>query len=449
MITRKQLCNLLVLMLFTLGLMIGFTACGSGGGGGGGGSTPADNPVSTYTISGKVADSTGAGFSGVTVALNGPSSSSTATDANGNYSFIGLANGSYTITPSKTGYTCNPLSITVAINNADATGQDFVGSMVVSWQITTIDSSADVGVGSSVAIDSNNKVHVSYYDRTNSAIKYATNSPGLWVTSTIDTNIDGGGSPSKTIIKVDSNNKLHIVYYKYNGVIKYATTISGSWTVSTIGSGDIPSMVIDTNNKLHLSYRSGTVLAYSTNATGAWVTQTVDAGGAYHSAIAIDKNGKVHILYGNGSNLKYANNTNGSWVLSTIDSASSTYNGLGIALDSNVKIHAAYGEYPTSWNLKYITNVTGSWVSTTIGKKSDNWSFTSLVVDTNDKIHVCAIGGSPRVQYLTNSSGAWVTDNIDDAQWSIAMALDLNNKAHIVYYATPMVGPLKYATNAN
>lgn len=349
--------------------------------------------------------------------------------------------------------------------NGDGGGGNGDGGGGGTFQTSTIDSSADVGVGSSIAIDSNNKAHVSYYDITNKAIKYATNVSGAWVSTTIATNVDGGGSPSQSVIKIDSNYKVHIIYYDYyNGGIKYSTNISGAWTTSTIAAGSNFSMVIDANNKLHVSHSGGvmsaTGLYYTTNASGAWVSSAIDnppQNSVYSTAIAIDKNNKLHILYylmdwnisGGKASLKYANNSSGSWSLTLVDSVSSSYNGLGIAVDSNVKIHATYGEYPTSWNLKYITNVTGSWVSTTIGSKNDNWSFTSVVVDTNDKIHACAIGGSPRVQYITNSSGIWVTDNIDDAQWSIAMALDSNNKVHIAYYATPMSGPLKYATNSN
>lgn len=65
-------------------------------------------PVS-YTISGRITSS-GAGLGGVAVALSGSQNSSTTTDAAGNYSFTVTAEGSYTITPSKTNYTFSPTS---------------------------------------------------------------------------------------------------------------------------------------------------------------------------------------------------------------------------------------------------------------------------------------------------------------------------------------------------
>ena len=57
--------------------------------------------ATTWSISGTISPALGG--AGATVALSGTSSAQTTADANGNYSFSGLANGSYTVTPSKSG----------------------------------------------------------------------------------------------------------------------------------------------------------------------------------------------------------------------------------------------------------------------------------------------------------------------------------------------------------
>jgi hypothetical protein len=59
---------------------------------------------------------------------------------------------------------------------------------------------------------------------------------------------------------------------------------------------------------------------------------------------------------------------------------------------------------------------------------------THIQVDANDKIHIATLGGYPSVQYITNASGGWVISNIAHGSSSMAMALDSNNKAHVVYY---------------
>ena len=81
-----------------------------------------------YSISGTLT-SGGSALSGVTVNLTGAATQSATTDGNGNYSFSGLLNGAYTITPSKTGYTFTPPSINVNVNGADVTGQNFAAPL--------------------------------------------------------------------------------------------------------------------------------------------------------------------------------------------------------------------------------------------------------------------------------------------------------------------------------
>jgi len=82
-------------------------------------------PAPTYTISGTVS---GATQSGVTVACTGQTSTTTASD--GTYSFTGLSAGSYTITPSKTGYTFSPTSLSETVTSSNITGADFTASAV-------------------------------------------------------------------------------------------------------------------------------------------------------------------------------------------------------------------------------------------------------------------------------------------------------------------------------
>ena len=80
-------------------------------------------PASGNTITGRVtSDYFGPGkiigIGGVTMALSGSSSGTSTTSTNGNYTFTGLADGSYTVTPSDSSYIFNPTSgpATVASN---------------------------------------------------------------------------------------------------------------------------------------------------------------------------------------------------------------------------------------------------------------------------------------------------------------------------------------------
>ncbi len=88
--------------------------------------------ISTHTISGSVTLN-GSGVPGVTVSLSGAATASTTTDSNGNYSFGDIANGSYTITPSLTGYAFSPSNSSQTMNNANISGVNFTesGSTIV------------------------------------------------------------------------------------------------------------------------------------------------------------------------------------------------------------------------------------------------------------------------------------------------------------------------------
>ncbi len=101
----------------------------------------------SYTISGRVTDSTNAGQAGVTLTLSGGQSASTQTDAAGNYSFANLpAGGNYTITPSKTHYSFSPANRSFENLSANQSG-DFTATLL-RYDIT---GRAVDGVGNSMA----------------------------------------------------------------------------------------------------------------------------------------------------------------------------------------------------------------------------------------------------------------------------------------------------------
>lgn len=79
---------------------------------------------STYSVSGTVS-SNGSALAGVTITLSGTSTVSATTDAGGNYSFTGLANGSYTLTPSLAGRSFAPAIASVMVNNANSSANNF------------------------------------------------------------------------------------------------------------------------------------------------------------------------------------------------------------------------------------------------------------------------------------------------------------------------------------
>ena len=103
----------------------------------------------SYSISGTISPT--AGGNGATVTLSGAANAKTTANSSGAYTFNGLVNGTYTVTPSQTGYTFNPTSQNVTINGASAGNVNFTATAVVG-QTFTISGTISPTAGGSGAI---------------------------------------------------------------------------------------------------------------------------------------------------------------------------------------------------------------------------------------------------------------------------------------------------------
>jgi hypothetical protein len=77
------------------------------------------------------------------------------------------------------------------------------------WLVETLDSNGDVFWYTSLVVDSQDKVHISYYDNNGEVLKYITDATGSWVAETLDSS---GGVGRYSSIAVDSSDKRHISY---------------------------------------------------------------------------------------------------------------------------------------------------------------------------------------------------------------------------------------------
>jgi Domain of unknown function (DUF1929)/Bacterial Ig domain/Glyoxal oxidase N-terminus/SdrD B-like domain/Kelch motif/Prealbumin-like fold domain len=103
----------------------------------------------TWSLSGTISPSSLG--SGATVTLSGTSSATTTADASGNFTFSGLANGPYTVTPSKTGFNFNPSSQAATINGANVSGVNFAAT-AQTWSLSGTISPSTLGSGATVTL---------------------------------------------------------------------------------------------------------------------------------------------------------------------------------------------------------------------------------------------------------------------------------------------------------
>lgn len=105
----------------------------------------------TWSLSGTISPSSLG--SGATITLSGTSNATTTADGSGNFSFSGLANGPYTVTPNKTGFTFSPASSNATISGASVTGISFTASSTAqTWSLSGVISPAAAGSGAMVAL---------------------------------------------------------------------------------------------------------------------------------------------------------------------------------------------------------------------------------------------------------------------------------------------------------
>lgn len=338
--------------------------------------------------------------------------------------------------------------------------QEYINGTHPAARIEVVDSTInkDMGEYNSIALDSNNKAHISYYNATNANLNYATNASGNWVPAVIESTDDAGKYSS---IAVDSNDKVHISYYKaapnYN--LRYATNISGGWALKNVEGtdnvGKHSAIALDNNNKVHISYykATNTRLRYATNVSGTWVASTVDLSGSTgtYTSIAADSNNKMHISYYDAANdsLKYATNVSGTWVADTVDTSGNTGTYTSIALDSGNKAHISYYDAANA-TLKYATNVSGGWATETIDASGNTGTYSSIAVDSGNNVHISYYDAANDIlKYATNVSGSWLTVDLDSSVGVgtyTSIAIDPNNKIHVSYYDAAN-GDLKYVTS--
>jgi hypothetical protein len=102
------------------------------------------------TISGTVTPTSLA--AGATLVLSGTVSATTIADDAGNYTFSGLANGNYIITPSQTSMFFSPLAQTITVSGADVTGINFVATPAATFTLSGTISPPSIGSGTLVQL---------------------------------------------------------------------------------------------------------------------------------------------------------------------------------------------------------------------------------------------------------------------------------------------------------
>ena len=227
------------------------------------------------------------------------------------------------------------------------------------------------------------------------------------------------------------------------------------FTVSTIDSRDdvgaYSQMALDSNNQPHIIFYDATIYAlkYATNAGGSWKVQIIDTIGFKTNGImggigdiAIDSQDNVYIIYSDlNHHLKYADNAGGSWMIQPLDNLGYTVNGhLSMAIDKNDNVHFCYYDVTDQNNpgIKYVNNIGGAWHYKLVDNQPGLFWTVSLALDSFNGAHITYTSLSDyKLRYATSNDG-WVLHVLDPGVLvgpQASIAIDGNNHVHISYFA--------------
>jgi len=331
------------------------------------------------------------------------------------------------------------------------------------WTLQIVEEDTNIGRDNSLAFDSQDKPHISYFDDWNGLVLYASLNDGVWTTETVfgdglsmDKNnstslVFGSGDMPMIAVSLgsDPGETLTWLAYKSGGVWYH------DQNYDIVGSSGArwPSIAADTSGKPHISYldyNTGQLHYASLTAWGpdTWSNTIIDSGAQVGQGVsfAIDRFGQPHIAYMDLTNgiMKYATQHYGTWQTSVVNvDGMKPAHGHALAVDSTGTPHITYSDTNMK-KIMYATLNSSGWTAEVVADDTgpDIEKYISLVFDVADNPHISFHDSSYsaiNLQYAHKSGGTWTVSVVDVLPVGItglynSIAIDSSGKPHISYY---------------
>lgn len=279
------------------------------------------------------------------------------------------------------------------------------------------------GNANGVQTDKYGILHFAWYDSADRVMKYAARSSGgVWSTPQI---VDAGGDDVGQYLSLalDSNGKPAIAYFNAtHGDLQFAQLNGGDWSHETLdapqSTGLYASLAFDRDNAPTIAYfhRTKGDLRWARIRNGAWEIRDLDTNeiSGRSVSLALQPNGFFAAAYENSTTgrLKYAYQFAGSsWLTDTVDRTKGVAF-ISLLFDNDGRPNISYYD-ATPANLKYAVFKNNRWTSGVVSEKGAVGLYSQAIIGANGQANILFYNRRlDKLQRAAGELGGWSISNL-------------------------------------
>ena len=337
--------------------------------------------------------------------------------------------------------------------------QELNAISAVAWSTEVVDGGAEVGAYASLALDVEDRPHISYFDEVNNALKVASYDGTDWTIESLDSTYV---SACQTSLALDSAGRPHISYCGLDIMgapqLKYAYHDADGWSITPVSNEAVTytSLALDAVGRPHIAYLASGAVRYAAHTGSDWSLDTAVPSGAGGSvSLALDGSDGPRISYHAVASgcLMHAYIGGAGWASDTVDceGGAGWYNSLALNPTGQPRI-AYFGND----RARYAWHDGTEWHSVTADSGASTGWFASLALDTDDRPHIGYYQSIPdpsgdemlgQVKYARFDGADWLIEVVEgggDVGKYASLALNAAGSPHLGYQDATN-GNLKHA----